>query len=287
MTALVESAGRTDGKDFRAATPSAAGRRRPAPALAQAPVALAAFLCWATAAGCDGNRSPDASAGGTGGDASSGAASQSIPSSMLTAGGTRAVPPAQEFTLDEIGFDFGLEEAPVKVVEFSDYGCGYCRRFHAETFPTLMEEFVNTGVVRWKYVTYVSGMFPNGFPAAFAAECAGEQGLFMEVSRALYERQPDWKGLGEPFPVFESLAAEAGADLDEFRACVEEERPRPRIRSGVISGARLGVRGTPSFLVGGRPLVGAQPLSVWRDVIEIAKDLPAAPDSGAGGSAAR
>ena len=206
---------------------------------------------------------------------------------MLTEGGVQAVPPAQEFSLDEIGFDFGAEDAPVKVVEFSDYGCGYCRRFHTEIFPTLMEEFVNAGVVRWKYVTYVSGMFPNGFPAAFAAECAGEQGLFAEVSRALYERQGDWKPLGEPYPVFESLAAEAGVDLDEFRACVQEERPRPRIRSGVISGARLGVRGTPSFLVAGRPLVGAQPVSVWREIIEVAKNLPAAPEAGAEGDARR
>ena len=81
--------------------------------------------------------------------------------------------------------------------------------------------------------------------------------------------------------------AEAGVDLDEFRACVQEERPRPRIRSGVISGARLGVRGTPSFLVAGRPLVGAQPISVWRDIIEVAKNLPAAPEAGAEGDARR
>lgn len=198
---------------------------------------------------------------------------------MLSEQGTRFVAPAQEFTLDEIGFDFGTEDAPVKVVEFSDYGCGYCRRFHADIFPTLMEEFVDAGVVRWKYVTYVSGMFPNGLPAAYAAECAGEQGLFSEVSRALYERQPDWKGVAEPSAVFDSLAVEAGADPVQFRACVQEERPKGRIRSGILSGARAGVRGTPTFLVQGRPLYGAQPASVWRDVIKIAQDLPQPTDS--------
>lgn len=245
---------------------------------------VAVLLAAATAAGCDA-APPDRDVAGDGEPAAS--TSQSAPLSMLTDGAVQAVPPAQEFALDEIGFDFGAEDAPVKVVEFSDYGCGYCRRFHTETFPTLMEEFVDAGVVRWKYVTYVSGMFANGFPAAFAAECAGEQGLFSEVSQALYQRQQEWKGLGEPGPVFESLVVAAGADLDEFRACVQEERPRPRIRSGILSGARLGVRGTPSFLVAGRPLVGAQPLSVWREIIEIAKDLPADPASGSEGDAGR
>lgn len=302
------SAAHTRRKRLRAANRPPTARRRPAAALApqwsatalartardrdrmapdRARTALAAALFLATAVGCEPRPAPDGGANGTGGAASSGAASQSIPPSMLAEGGTQTVPPAQEFALDEIGYDFGLEEAPVKVVEFSDYGCGYCRRFHAETFPTLMEEFVNTGVVQWKYVTYVSGMFPNSFPAAFAAECAGEQGLFSEVSRALYDRQSDWKRLDDPSPVFASLAVEAGVDMEEFRACVVEERPRSRIRSGVISGARLGVRGTPSFLVAGRPLVGAQPVSVWRDIIEIAKGLPAAPDSLDEGDAGR
>lgn len=198
---------------------------------------------------------------------------------MLSDQGTRFVAPAQEFTLDEIGFDFGAEDAPVKVVEFSDYGCGYCRRFHTEIFPTLMEEFVDAGVVRWKYVTYVSGMFPNGLPAAYAAECAGEQGLFPEVSRALYERQPDWKGMRDPYAVFESLVAETGGDPARFRACFQEERPKGRVRSGILSGSRLGVRGTPWFLVQGRRVLGAQPASFWRDIIKIAQDLPRPPDS--------
>lgn len=220
-----------------------------------------------------------------------GSPSQSVPVSMLSEQGTRFVAPAQEFELDEIGFDFGAEDAPVKVVEFSDYGCGYCRRFHTEIFPTLMTEFVDAGVVRWKYVTYVSGMFANGLPAAFAAECAGEQGLFSEVSRALYERQADWKGLSDPFALFESLVVEAGADREQFRACFQEERPKGRIRSGILSGSRLGVRGTPSFLVQGRPLVGAQPASVWRDIFKVAQDMPPEPgppeSPGTDGDAAR
>ena len=225
---------------------------------------------------------------GPGGDPRSEPASspsQSIPVSMLSQEGTQALPPAQEFTLDEIGFDFGRGDAPVQVVEFSDYGCGYCRKFHTETFPALMSEYIEEGLVRWKYVTYVSGMFPNGFPAAYVAECAGEQGVFIETSHMLYERQGDWKNLDDPHSVLEEIAVGAGAAAAELRKCVQEERPRPRVRSGVLSGARLGVRGTPSFLVNGRPLVGAQPLAFWKDVIQALTTDDAADDGAADGGA--
>ena len=228
--------------------------------------------------GCGGG-----SGGGDGGDeggeagAPSGSASQSIPTSMLSEGGTTLTPPAQEFSLNEIGFDFGSDDAPIAVVEFSDYGCGYCRRFHTGIFPTISEEYIETGKVRWKYVTYVSGMFANGMAAAYAAECAGEHDLFPPMSKLLYERQADWKSLGDPMPVFEELAREVGVDASDFQACVAEERHRPRLRSGILSGARLGVRGTPSFLVNGVPLVGAQPIEWWRDAFTaIAVEMEAA-----------
>ncbi len=186
--------------------------------------------------------------------------------SMLGEEGMVARPPAQEFSLPELGFDLGAATAPIRVVEFSDYGCGFCRRFHTETFPGLKRDYIDTGRVLWKYVTYVSGMFPNGLPAAFAAECAGEQGLFPPMSQALYERQSEWKGVADPAPFLQELATELGADPDEFMACMAEERPRARVRSGVITGGRLGVRGTPSFLVNTVPVMGAQPREYWDTV---------------------
>ena len=213
--------------------------------------------------------------GGDGGGGNAGAGErdgggtlpQSILSSMLPEGETRFQLPVQELTLDEIGFDFGTWEAPIKVVEFSDFGCGYCRRFHTETFPSLMKDYIETGRMQWKYVTYVSGMFPNGKAAALAGECAGEQELFEPMSALLYERQSEWKGVSNPAAVLEALAVETGADGEQFRACIAEERPLARIRSGLLTGARVGVRGTPTFVINGIPLVGAQPLSMWADIV--------------------
>lgn len=186
-----------------------------------------------------------------------------VTADMLSEGGTTYQPPAQEVPLEELGFDFGSTDAPIGVIEFSDYGCGYCRRFHTRTFPALLRDFVEAGRVRWKYVTYVSGSFANGLPAAFVAECAGEQDLFTPVSRRLYERQTDWSRLDDPFPVFTEIVREAGAELDRLQECINERRPDARVRSGVVSGRRLGLRGTPVFLVDGVPVMGARPLEWW------------------------
>lgn len=219
---------------------------------------MAASLCLIATAGCGGGND-----GGEDSASADDAPASTLTTEMLSAGGVDYRPPAQEFPLEELGFDFGSADAPISVVEFSDYGCGYCRRFHMETFPTLMKDYIETGKVRWRYVTYVSGSFANSPAAAFLAECAGEQGRFAPVSSLLFERQPDWSRLRDPSRVFTEIVREAGVDPDPLQACIDEQRPQARVRSGIVSGRRLGLRGTPHFLVDGVPVMGAQPLEWW------------------------
>lgn len=207
---------------------------------------------------------------------------QSVLAGMLTAGEVDYRMEAQEVPLEELGFDYGSVTAPIQVVELSDYGCGYCRRFHTETFPTLLKDYIETGRVHWKYVTYVSGMFANGLSAAFVAECAGEQGLFAPINDLLYERQAEWKNLGDPFPVYDQLAEAVGADVEELNACIEEERPRARVRSGVVTGRNLGVRGTPAFVANGVPVMGAQPLEWWVEFFATIEEVIAERAGGGG-----
>lgn len=224
---------------------------QPGPATPAAVLLIAVLGCGG------GNDGGEASASGGAPPASD------LTTDMLSAEGTVYRPPAQEVPLEGLGFDFGAGDAPISIVEFSDYGCGYCRRFHTETFPTLLKDYIETGKVRWKYVTYVSGSFTNALPAAFVAECAGEQGLFTPVSDLLFRRQPDWGRLADPFSIFSEIARDAGVDMDELQACINEQRPTARVRSGVVAGRRLGLRGTPVFLVDGKPVMGAQPLEWW------------------------
>jgi len=165
-----------------------------------------------------------------------------------------------------LGFNRGDPEAPIRVIEFSDFGCGYCRKFHLETFPTLEEEFIETGKVIWKYVPFVLGMFPNSMEAATAGECAGEQGRFAALRDRLFQDQPEWRKAEEPYGLFARYAEEEGLDVERFRACVEEGWVTGRVRRSVRAGHRIGVRGTPTFIVEGFPLQGALPTPVFREI---------------------
>jgi protein-disulfide isomerase len=173
----------------------------------------------------------------------------------------------QEVDVSQLGYDFGEPHAPVRVVEFSDFGCGYCRLFHVETFPALNEEFIQQGKVSWKYIPFVTGMFANGNHAAVTGECAGEQGRFIEMSERLYRDQKEWMGSRATDPTFRRYAQEAGLDLTRFEQCVQQGWRSERVLTSSQAAFRLGVRGTPTFFVDDYPVSGAIPLDVFRDFL--------------------
>jgi len=175
--------------------------------------------------------------------------------------------PQEPVSVAAIGFDFGDPAARVAVVEFSDFGCGYCRRFHETTFPVLDQEFVSTGKVRWKYVPFSIGMFPNGAEAALAGECAGAQDRFLEMKGLLYERQSDWRGSRSPFDLFSQYAQELRLDGNRFQSCLLDPVVQERILANGRMASRLGVRGTPTFFVQGQPVQGAIPLELFREIL--------------------
>lgn len=174
--------------------------------------------------------------------------------------------------LEELGFYFGDPDAPVKVLEFSDFGCGYCKQFHTETFSAIHDEYIETGKVYWQYIPALLGIFPNAIEAAVVGECVGEQGRFRRVMDELFERQSDWKGAsGDPMEVLYGIAEEAGADRATLQSCVEAERPSPRIAAGTAYFANSGSRGTPSFfIVGMARIPGAVPLELFREILDTA-----------------
>jgi len=181
--------------------------------------------------------------------------------------------PAERVDLDTLGFDFGEAAAPVQVLEFSDFGCGYCRQFHLETFPVLRERFIDTGKVQWKYVPMLLGIFPNAIEAAQVGECVGEQGRFREISDALFERQSEWKRAGDDgLEVLLDIAVDVGADRAATEACVTENRHAARVASGSAFFANSGGRGTPTFFIlgMGQPIPGAVPLDLFSEILDTA-----------------
>ena len=103
----------------------------------------------------------------------------------------------------------------MRILEFSDFGCGYCRTFHMEILETLDAEYMQEGTVLWKQIPFVMGNWANSVPASLGAECARDQGEFSDMSHALYEHQADWKNVSkeEADAAVRTLAEGAGRAL--------------------------------------------------------------------------
>lgn len=190
----------------------------------------------------------------------------------LTPTGAVAEPPRATVPgwseLLELGHPLGAEDAPVTVVEFSDYGCAYCRGFTLETFPEVYAEFIEAGRVRWVHVPFVLGKFANSDAASVAASCVAEQGdgQFWGFHMALFRGQREWRS-GDPLPVFRRYAEEAGGDGAAFAACWEAAGSRSKLDRAAQIATAAGVSATPTFFIDGRRFEGAAPLAEFRQAL--------------------
>lgn len=256
-----------------------------------------AFMALSLLAACAGNDDPAAGSGAP--DPVSSELLSSVESPGLgldsavplaqgsASGGRPAANPAQpggqaqSLDIASLGYNTGPADAPVRVLEFSDFGCGYCRRFHQESFPVLEEEYMATGKVEWKYIPIIIGLFPNAMEAARAGECAGEQGRFPVMRDLLFDRQQEWKNSDDPDPLMDGYGQEVGLEMERFRNCVSQGWQDQRIMAGTQLSREVGVRGTPTFfVVGYAPIPGAIPLDLFRQVLDT---VYAEKSSGSGG----
>ncbi len=177
--------------------------------------------------------------------------------------------PAPDVDLTELYHEIAAPGARVTVVEFSDFGCPYCGRFERQTFPALREEFVKTGKVRWRFVPFVLGMFPNGGEAMKAASCVADQGdgAFWKMHDLLFQNQDAWKAARDPDALLRSYAVAAGADGDAWKACYGSTRANDRMEAADALAERSGVRSTPSFFIDGKLVQGALPLEDFRRLL--------------------
>lgn len=184
-------------------------------------------------------------------------------------GGGEAVERPDVVDVAELGYAQGDPDAPIHILEFSDFGCPHCARFALESYPALREEFVETGKVYWQYIPVVMGSFRNGEDVARAAECAGEQSdaSFWALHDRLFEEQSRWQATNDVDALLRGLAEEVGLDLDAFNGCMAENRPAQRMWANGYVARQLGIRGTPTFMVNGFPLEGAPRLDQFQDFL--------------------
>lgn len=164
----------------------------------------------------------------------------------------------------------GSASAPLWVVEVSDFQCPFCKRWHEETYPAIKREYVDAGKVRLAYINFPLSGHRNAWPAAEAAMCASAQGKFWPMHDALFATQERWEELANPGALFGSLATQVGVDTAAYRACVTRHETRAMIQADIDRAVEAGVNSTPSFLIGGTMVRGAQPPAVFRSVIDSA-----------------
>lgn len=154
----------------------------------------------------------------------------------------------------------GEVDAPVVLIAYSDYQCPFCGRWVEETMPELIDRYVDSGVLRieWREFPYLG---EASWQLAVGARAAAEQDLFWEFHERVYQELDKFDGAGEDLrPHMVDLAVAVGADREQFLADLDRDDLAVAVQADFAEGQSLGVSGTPSFLINGVPLVGAQPL---------------------------
>ncbi|MDH4083659.1 MAG: thioredoxin domain-containing protein [Nitrospira sp.] len=163
----------------------------------------------------------------------------------------------------------GTAQAPITIVEFSDFQCPYCQR-SVPILKELLEKY--PGKLKLVYRDFPGPNHQHALSAAEAAQCAVEQSRFWEYHDALFASQtPEigWK--------FSALAENLGLRQSPFNACMKEHRYREEVLNDLQDGLKLGVTSTPTFFINGRPLVGARPLADFQAIIDPLLKQPSSP----------
>ncbi|OGZ93522.1 MAG: hypothetical protein A2131_02355 [Candidatus Sungbacteria bacterium GWC2_49_10] len=164
----------------------------------------------------------------------------------------------------------GNASAPVTLVEFGDFQCPFCKKFHDEARKEILDTYVETGKVKIVYRDFpLENIHLSARPAAEAAECADDQGKFWPYHDALYTRQAE---LAKGTMNYAALARELGMDKTAFEKCVKDRKYENEVTKDYEDGVKAGVDGTPALFINGVKVTpaGAQPFSVFQTAIEAA-----------------
>jgi len=170
----------------------------------------------------------------------------------------------------------GNPDAPITIIEFSDFQCPFCARFHVQTLPSILEEYIDTGKVNLVYRDFpIQSIHPNALPAAVAAECANEQGKYWQYHDTLFERQTSWSKLdtGSVISTFSQYATDIGLDQQQFDSCLGSGKYLQEVQQDLNDGRTYDVTGTPGFFIGNEnigfvKIDGAQPFESFKKVID-------------------
>lgn len=157
----------------------------------------------------------------------------------------------------------GNANAPVTIIQFSEFQCPFCGRFAKDTLPSIQKDYIDTGKVKFVYRDFI--VHSTSRIAQIASECADEQGKYWEYHDKLFENQGALDS-----DSLKSYASELGLNAAQFNSCLDSEKYGSEVDKDTNDGRTAGVSGTPSFFINGKKVVGAQPYEVFKQEIEAA-----------------
>ncbi|MFK7802330.1 MAG: DsbA family protein [Anaerolineae bacterium] len=166
----------------------------------------------------------------------------------------------------------GDPDAPVTIIEFTDFQCPFCARHHENTYPFLISNYVETGFVKYVFKQFPLNFHPEADEASEAALCANDQSAYLDMHNKLFETQQEWSGNPAFLDLFVTYASEIGLDTATFAECLNSGTYTERVQAQLQEGFELGVSGTPTFFINGNIFVGAQPIQNFAQAIDSFKE---------------
>jgi protein-disulfide isomerase len=175
----------------------------------------------------------------------------------------------------------GNPDAPITIIEFSDFQCPFCAKFHSQTLPLILDEYIEQGKVKLVFRDFpIQSIHPNALPASIAAECANEQGKFKEMHDMLFDNQNEWnkQDTVDALSSFSQYATNIQLEQETFDSCLTNGKYIEEIKKDLDDGRNYGVSGTPGFFVGNDQigyveLKGAQPFESFKKIIDAQLDI--------------
>ena len=164
----------------------------------------------------------------------------------------------------------GPADAPIVIVEFSDFQCPFCKRWYDQVYTQLLAAY--PGKIRFVYRNLpLTSIHPESMPSAEASLCAGEQNAFWQYHDQLFSDSATLSS-----DLYPQLASDLGLDVTAFTSCMSENRYQSKIQTDMDFALNLGVQSTPTFFINGLAVVGAQPLTTFTQIIdkELAGEIP-------------
>lgn len=172
----------------------------------------------------------------------------------------------------------GEADAPIRIVEISDFECPFCAQFYHETFRAIDSLYIKSGIARYLWISFPNSRHPRAWPAIEAAFCAGAAGRFWEMHDVLFEKQDEWLAVADLNALLIRYAVDIGIQESSFRECLRNDLTAPLQVSDYDAALRSGITSTPFFVVGDsiaiRGAVSAERFQAAVDSLLTARGLP-------------